>query len=172
MEHLPTKESRQEFFSKLSLFHSKFCTSAIKKYMDEKTEIRVFTLSNWFHSLRLVCLVALSILQTPFVPCMSIVFMRNSRSIKFGLFLNRLHYPLNDFNAKLIINESEIDEMNEKDVDIIISLFREYVLYLPQLSELTSVTVSSGSKPEIQAESKLISIIKVWNWMLCEFRCF
>ena len=61
----------------------------------------------------------------------------------------------------LNLEESEIDEMSHNHIETIASLFQEYVLYLPQLSELTSISLSPESKAKAQSESKLVSILKV-----------
>ena len=61
----------------------------------------------------------------------------------------------------LNLEESEIDEMSHNHIETIASLFQEYVSYLPQLSELTSISLSPESKAKVQSESKLVSILKV-----------
>ena len=170
MDSLPDKDSRHEFFSKLLVFHSDFRKSSIYKYMDEKTEIRVFISHNGLSVCRLACLVESRFWPTHSVRCILTPFTQNSPSNEFSGVLNRLHYPFTDFNKELILGESETDPASDDDIDLITSLFQEYLSYLPQLSELTSISHPSGSKAESETESKLISVLKVRNGKGCNSR--
>ena len=87
--------------------------------------------------------------------------MRNSPSNELTVVLNRLHYPLTDFNSELNLDEPGTDKIRDEAIDLITSLFQEYLSYLPQLLELTSISHPSDSKAKPKTESKLISILKV-----------
>ena len=87
--------------------------------------------------------------------------MRNFPSNELTVVLNRLHYPLTDFNSELNLDESGTDKIRDEAIDLITSLFQEYLSYLPQLLELTSISHPSDSKAKPKTESKLISILKV-----------